>query len=266
MQKMRTLRIYYIGTLVLTLAATILRTLALTLSLDPTSGYFKAGAALPIALTALLAFSTAIILLSPLGLQNRIPTAAPQKNALHHAGSVLCALCFLVAFVGTCIAKKTVALPALLWPIAFLSLLAAVVYFLAKTPLCPMGTVGEAIFGSLTLIAIACLIAVTYFDIDTPMNAPAKVHLHLALLALMLCLLYELREAVGIPIPRVRVAFTALAFFLAATVGISDLIASAARGFVYLSQDLLLTGLALYTATRAVSDLKALSYTERETL
>lgn len=266
MQKIRNLRVYAIGVLTLTLLATVLRTLALTLSLDRSNGYFRAGTGLPIVLSILLTVGIGVILLFPALLRDRVPTRNVTSRPMAHASSILCAVFFFIAFISTCTAKRTVALPTLLWLVGILTLLAATVYFLAKTPLCPLGVTGTAVFGSLTLIATACLITVTYFDVATPMNAPAKTHLHLALLAAMLCLLYELRDTVGVPLPRMRVAFTALAFFLGSTVGISDIILALAgysKGFIYLSHDLLLLGLALYAAARGAADLKALSQTER---
>ena len=266
MQKMRNLRVYYIGTLVLTLVSTVLRVLTLSLSLDKENGYFKSTANLPVAFAALLAVAVAAILLYPFLLRDTVPAADKRTDPFKNLCSAFCALCFLIAFVSTCMARKTVALPILLWLIGILAPLAATIYFLAKTPFCPLDTTGQAVFGSLTLIAVGCLIAVTYFDIATPMNAPTKVHLHLALLAVMLYLLYELRDTVGSPLPRARVVLTALTFFLCATVGISDLIANHSEGFIYLSHDFLLLGLSLYTAAQGISDLKALSHTERNTI
>ena len=266
MQKIRNLRVYYIGVLTLTLLATLLRTLALTLSLDRDIGYFRAGTGLPVALNILLAVGIGAVLLFPLLLRDRVPTVNTPSSPMAHASSILCAALFFIAFISTCTAKRSVSLPSLLWLVGILTLLAATVYFLAKTPLCPLGMTGKAVFGSLTLIALACLITVTYFDVATPMNTPTKTHLHLALLAAMLCLLYELRDTVGAPLPRMRVAFTALAFFLGSTVGVSDLIAALAgysKGFIYLSHDLLLLALALYAAVRGAADLNALFQTER---
>lgn len=268
MQKMRNLRVYYSGVLALTLVATLLRSLALTLAFNRADGYFKTGAGLPVALTALLAVGATAILLFPLLLRNCIPTTDSKKSPLKHASSVLCALLFLISFISTCIAKKTIALPAFLWLVSILSLLAATVYFLTKTPICPLDTTGTAIFGSLSLVACACLITVTYFDVATPMNAPVKVHLHLALLSVILYLLYELRDTVGAPLPRMRTVFTGLAFFFCITVGASDLVAALAgytKGFIYLSHDLLLLGLGFYVAVRGTADLNALSHTERMT-
>lgn len=267
MQKLRNLRVYYIGVFALALSAAVLRTLALTLSLNRASGYFQASGGLPIALAVLLAVATAAILLYPLLLRDRVPTVARPHGFFSHASSALCAILFFIAFISTCTAKRAVALPTLLWLAAILALLAATIYFLAKTPLCPLGITGQSVFGSLTLLALACLIAVTYFDVATPMNAPTKIHLHLALLAMMLYLLYELRDTVGAPLPRVRVAFTGLAFFFATAVGISDLFAAISgysKGFIYLSHDLLLIGFALTVAARGAADLNPPSHTERK--
>lgn len=268
MQKLRNLRVFYMGTLLLTVAAAVLRTLALARALNRESGYFMANQVLPTVLAIVLGIGIAYALLFPLLLRDRVPTVHAPRSTPSQIAAGLCAALSLVAFAGACTAKKSVPVPTLLWLVGIFMLLAAAVYFLTKTPLCPISTMGEAVLGSLTLIGIACLIAVTYFDIATPMNAPGKTHLHLALLSLMLYLLYELRDAVGAPLPRMRTAFGALAFFLAAAVGFSDTaaaIAGVSRSFIYLSQDFLLIGLALYIATRGVADLSATSNTERKT-
>ena len=265
MQKIRNLRVYYIGALVLTLTATLLRALALTLAFDRHSSYFKTDTPLPVLSGVLLALSVVFILLFPLLLRGRVPTSRAPHGRLGQISHALSALLCFTVFISTCTVRGSVSLPTLLWLVGILSLLAATVYFLSQTPLCPMGGTGEAVFGSLAIVALACMIAVTYFDVAIPMNTPVKVHLHLALLAAMLFLLYELRDAVGAPLPRMRVAFTALLFFLAVTVGASDLIAALtgyARGFLYLSHDLLLLGLGLCAAARGITDLKQ---TERNT-
>ena len=115
----------------------------------------------------------------------------------------------------------------------------------------------HAILGSAALFALACLVAFTYFDVATPMNAPHKLDLHVALLGAVLYLLYELRARVGISKPMALVTFSGLALFLTLSVALSDLIGAMIGAFgdpLYLVQDLLLLALSVYIGARAFAD------------
>ena len=160
MQKMRNLRVYYIGVLCLTLVATLTRTLSLTLSLDKASGYFKANAVLPVALVVVLALAGVAILLYPILLRDRVPQSNAGGSNLTTATSILCALLFLVSFVATCMAKGVVALPTFLWLVGILSLLAATIYFLTKTSLCSSATL-EAYCANIQAqeLTFSCIVA-----------------------------------------------------------------------------------------------------------
>ena len=253
----RTQRAFYLGAAAMTAIVTALRALALTLSLDPVSGYFTPNAALPLCYRILMGLACLAGILVPcLWLKGRVPTERANPSLYSRCGAGLCALLFLLNFIAACMQKSTL-LPSLVWLIGLLALLAATVYFTLQAAGVRVSSTTTAVLGSLAILAVACLIAFTYFDVATPMNAPHKTELHVALLAVMLYLLYELRDAVGISLPRALTACTALAFFFSATVGFSDLVATVAGVYtdpVYLAQDLLLITFAVYIGARGAAD------------
>ncbi len=253
----RTQRAFYFGAAAMAAIVTALRALALTLSLDPASGYFTANAPLPLCYRILMGVACLAGVFTPcLWLKGRVPTERAKRSPHSRCGAGLCALLFFLNFIAACMQKSTL-LPSLVWLIGLLALLAATVYFTLQAADVRVSSTATAVLGSLAILAVACLIAFTYFDVATPMNAPHKTELHVALLAIMLYLLYELRDAVGIPLPRALTACTALAFFFSATVGFSNLIATVAGVYTnpaYLAQDLLLIAFAVYVGARGAAD------------
>lgn len=258
-ERFRTTRAFYLGAASLTLIATALRTLSLTLCLDHTSGYFRAGTALPVCYQIFTVLSLLALLLFPLlALKDRVTTKSAEHTKFSRASALVLALLFFLNFIGAC-AQKSDLLPAAIWFLGLLFLLGGTIYFILQA-FCTHLRVAAGtltVFGCFAIFGVACLISFTYFDIATPMNAPHKTDLHMALLAVLLYLLYELRDEAGIPRPRALTACTALAFFLSLSVGASDLVAYCLGIYAdptYLFQDLLLIGFALYTAARGATD------------
>lgn len=254
---LRTQRAFYLGVAAMAAIVTVLRALALTLSLDPASGYFTANAPLPLCYRILTCLTFLGCILVPwLGLKGRVPNERAKPSVYSRCGAGLCALLLFLNFIAACMQTSTL-LPTLVWLIGLLALLAATVYFTLQAAGFRVSSSTVAVLGSLAILAVACLIAFTYFDATTPMNAPHKTELHVAFLAVMLYLLYELRAAVGIPLPRALTACTALAFFLSTTVGFSDLVATVAGIYTdqtYFAQDLLLIVFAVYVGARGAAD------------
>lgn len=252
----KTQRTYYIGAALLTLITAILRTLSLTLTFDRASGYFAAGA-LPALLRVVEGCSLfALVLFPVLALRGHISSKRATRSPFITCGAGLCALLFFLNFICGCTLQSTM-LPTLLWAIGLLAILLGVVYFILQTPLIKAGAGTHAVLGSLTIVAFACLIAFTYFDISTPMNAPHKIDLHMALLATMLYFLYELRAKADISRPLALTVCGAIAFFLTAAIGLSDTVAYLAGALtdpVYFAQDLLLLALAIYIGARSMAD------------
>ena len=259
-ERFRTTRVFYLGAAILTLIAAVLRTLSLSLCLDPASGYFHEGAALPTCYRILAALSVLAFILFPLlALKGRVPEKRANMTRPGVCTSLLCAILFFLNFIMACTGRSAL-LPAALWFFGLLFLLGGAIYFIlqALKPYVRDITTGTVtVFGCLCILGVACLISFTYFDITTPMNAPHKTDLHLALLFVMLYLLYELRDVANIARPRALTACTALAFFFSVTVGVSDLVAYCLGRYAdptYLFQDLLLVALAIYIGVRALCD------------
>ena len=252
----KTQRTYYIGAALLALITAILRTLALTLTFDRANGYFSTGA-LPVLFRVIEGCSLLALVLFPiLALRGRVCLRRAARSPYITCGAGLCALLLFLNFICSCTLQSTM-LPALLWLVGLLSILLGVVYFILQTPLLKAGANTHAVLGSLTIVAFACLIAFTYFDISTPMNAPHKIDLHMALLATMLYFLYELRAKADISRPLALTACGAIAFFLTAAIGLSDTVAYLTGSFadpIYFAQDLLLLALAIYIGARSMAD------------
>lgn len=258
-ERFRTTRAFYLGAASVTLIATVLRTLSLALCLDRTSGYFKVSAVLPVCYQIFTALSLLALLLFPLlALKDRVPTKSAEHTKFSDASALILALLFFLNFIGACTQKSDL-LPTAIWFLGLVFLLGGTVYFILQAFRTRLRVTANmlTVFGCFAIFGAACLIAFTYFDIATPMNAPHKTDLHLSLLAMLLYLLYELREVAGIPRPRALTTFTALTFFLSLAVGASDLVAYLLGIYsdtAYLFQDLLLIGFALYTAARGAAN------------
>lgn len=250
--KCLTPRAYLWGATALALLTALLRGLSLALAFDPHGGYFTHDA-LPLLyrITALLSL-VALALFPLLFLKDKV---ACPRAPLSHAGvcgAALSAMLLFLNFIGGC-ALQSATLPALLWLVGLLALLLSIVYFILQTPLLKAGVNTHATLGSVTILALACLIAFTYFDVATPMNAPHKMDLHAALLGVILYLLHELRAKAGIGRPLLQCTFGGIALFLCASVGLSDTVAYLTGTFtapLYLAEDLLLLPLAVYIGAR----------------
>ena len=260
---LKTHRAYALVTATLTLIATVLRALSVTLFTERASGYFKSAATLPRLTHVFMVLAAACLVLYPFFLKPRPAARTGKHTPAVTASALLCALLFFVNFINACLAET--ALPGLLLALTFLALLCGTLYFVLLLPTFKATPALLTVFGGFAIMALACLVALTYFDIATPMNAPHKAELHLALLAAMLYLIYELRDTAKIPMPRMLAATGALAFFLAVTVGLSNLLGYACGVYqspLYLAEDLLLPALAVYICAR--SGANATQETERK--
>lgn len=249
-------RMYLLAAAALTLCATILRTLALTTAFDADIGYFREGSPLVTAfyiiegIALLAAFSLPFFVK-----RGTLPTGHPPLSLASLIATGIATLA-AIAMAAILIAHIAVlSAPAILSVLCLFLLLATAIFFgfqfLAQNP--PAKTLLLCGYG--VILAAACLLSITYFDLYTPMNAPHKFSLHLALLSLMLYMLFELRILIGRPRPRGLGVLSAICFFLCATTGISNTIAFLAgiyNDVFALGIDLLLIAFALYVGTRAV--------------
>ncbi len=240
-------------TLAAALVCTLLRSLALCLAFE---GNYFTGAPLATVQAVMTALALAALIILPLVASWRAPITAkePKGHALFtKLTAALAALALFLCFISACIAGGTLGLPAIILVVTFPSLLAGIVYFILHLFGKSASDTVRIAFGSILLIAFAALICLTYFDIGTQMNAPHKISQHVALLAVMLWLLYDMRAAAGAPRPRMQTAVTPAALFLCLTNGVSNTIGYIAGKYtssLFFATDLLLLVLALYIVAR----------------
>ncbi|MBR7112550.1 MAG: hypothetical protein IKC75_06495 [Clostridia bacterium] len=249
-----TSRTYLMGAAILGLLTALLRGLSLALAFD--GSYFTSGA-LPTLYRIVALLSLAALALFPLlALKGRISPTRTEITRAGQGGAALAAIFSFACFVSACTISNT-SLPAILWLVGLFSLLFATVYFMLQAAAVKASSSIYALLGCAAIFALACLVAFTYFDVATPMNAPHKLDLHAALLGTILYLLYELRAQAGIAKPLAMVSFNGIALFLTLSVSVSDLVGTmvgASRGSLYLVQDLLLLALAVYIGARGFAD------------
>lgn len=243
-------RIYLLCAAGATVLALVLRTLALFFELD-SIGYLNGTLSTLTTVVQVIALIGCIVY-SFLIKKDTLPASAAPIGM----GRIFCALSALVLAVAavllianlSAIEQKLLVIPAVL------ALFCGVAYFLLRF----LRYEGAyALFGFGIILGAVLLISLTYFDLFTPMNAPRKTSLHLCLLATMLYLLYELRAAVSIPMPRVQLAACSICFLLVLSNSGSNLIYALTHetAAIYPAGDLVTLAVALFAAVRLVEPL-----------
>lgn len=248
-------RLYWIGVAVLTLLTLILRALALTLTFDAEIGYFT-DRALPVVVHALEAI-TLIGCFAPLLLFGKedLPVDRTPLSTVGRVAACITAICFVATAIYLLPNLTALPAPTILVLLAVAFLIVGACYFLLQA----RGQASTAaLCGYGVIFAAVLLLSVTYFDRYTQMNAPHKVSLHLAMLSIMVCMLFEIRTLIGCPKPRGLAVTSAICFFCTAVYGGSNLIAFVVGTYanaLYLMGDLVSLGFAVYLACRTVGDL-----------
>ena len=263
------IHIYYLSAAFLAVVATVLRTLCLGLGFDRDIGYYARGAAMPVFLHVLEAvtvvcFFTLFFFVPREAMPAEKPTAPSRTRRIVPA---LVALLFALNFVAFCRVNTGHGLPTALFVCGVLFIPAAVAFFLL--PILGLARRRDltVTLGILSVFGVVCLVAVTYFDAYTPMNAPHKTGLHLSFVPVLFYLLYTLRDAAGAPMPRAKAVASMTAFFAAFTVGVSDLLAYPMGAFkdpAYLAQDLLLIGIAVWIGVSTAAEALALAASDEK--
>lgn len=262
------IHIYCLSAAALTLIATALRALCFGLAFDGDIGYFAVGATLPVFLHVLEVVSL-VAFFSLFFFVPKSAMPAPKKEALSPARRLLAApvaLLFLLCFIQFCRVNTGRGLPLWLFVLGVLFIPAAAVFFCL--PVFGVRRQGLVVaLGAMAVFGVVCLIAFSYFDGYTPMNAPHKTGQHLAAVAVLFYLLYVLRDVAGAPMPRARILSSITAFFAAFVVGVSDLLAYPMGAFsdpAYLPVDLLLIGLAVWIGADVAAHALSLLPDEKE--
>lgn len=232
----------------LTVGATVLRSIALTLSFDADIGYFQKGL---IPVYILLALAAALCAAIPFLIKKEaLDKTGRTSRTAELIAAALPALVLLVLAFYLLARRKSIPAPALLVVLAAFLCATGAAYFGSRLR-DGQDTATGLLFGYGAILGMTLLLAITYFDLYTQMNAPHKLSQHLALLVAMVALLYELRILTKTQFPRIRAASAGLASFSCTVVGISNTVgflAGSLSDVTYLLIDLLLVTLGVYFA------------------
>ena len=219
-------RLCFLLTAILTLAAVILRTVAMLSQFDTEVGYFNPSVA--VTLNHALYFVTAALLVGMALFipKNTLPTelCIPVRPlAAIPVGLALAA--FTVAALIICVPTATGRM--ILAP-TLLGLPAAVYFFLSANR---SGRYSDplSLAGFLPLVWSVTAIAELYFDRYITMNSPIKVSLHMGLLGFIFIILFELRFRIGRAAPRAALVAFGLGSFACLNGSIPLLVATGAR-------------------------------------
>ena len=252
-------QLFYLLLALLTVCAIALRTVALTLSFNAKIGYFEKGA-LPILLYVIEGVAVALCIVFPFLIKKedvREVVSPASLSDLITAG--LCGLLMIamavVLFATLPVGENGTSVLLLLYVLDAIFLLAGSAFFLCKFRE-KQSLSTSLVLGFTTVPALALLLGILYFDLYTPMNAPHKVSLQIALLSIMAALLYELRVTLDIPRPRAAAAVYGFSAFFCASVGISNTVAflsGAYQSIFYLITDLVCVAFAFYFANKCLA-------------
>ena len=233
-----------------------LRSLSFFVGFDADIGYFRASSPIVIisgiCMLLCIGFGAAVSFLINIG---NVPSESEPLSAPRFVAATVSAILLCVTALFVIFRASKIPAPALLVLLTGICMLGSAVYFLLR-----LRNGKAAAFGFFTIFAPAMMLAVTYFDRYTQMNAPHKVWVQLSLLSIMIYTLYELRARIGRPAPRALAVASALLLMLCIPTGVSDLIAYACNLYddaLYLICDLVLTAFAVYVACRTITTLRS---------
>ena len=236
------------------LLACALRTLALFFSFDADIGYFRPPSTLAIladvSLLICIAPSVAVSFLINKEVASREETAL---TAPRFAAAAAAALTLSIAALFALLRLEQIPAPKPVVLLAAICLLVTAVYFLCR--LCAVHPRAAAPLGFFAIFGAALMLAITYLDRYTQMNAPHKISLHLCMLAIMLAMLYEQRTNLERHSPRACIAVTALAAAVCTAYALSNALAflvGVYSNVMYFLFDLVALGFAAYFITKSI--------------
>ena len=240
---------------VLALIAIALRSVALARFFNETTGYFTKGA-LPLVVRLVEVLGAALCTsLFFLIKKDTLTLPKPPLSIAGLFGCTLSALTLTITAVYFLTRRLSIPTPAVIVLLSALFLLASTAYFINqfRNTQEPDTTLP---FGYMAILGAALLLATLYFDLTTPMNAPHKVSLQIALLAVMVAILYELRATTDEPHPRAQAATSGFAFFACAVAGVPNALAYLFGSYnkpFYLFADFICIALSIYFASKCMA-------------
>ncbi len=239
----------------LALVAIVLRSVALARFFNDNTGYFAKGA-FPLIVRLVQILGAALCAAFPFLIKK--DTVTLPEAPLSIAGLFGCALSALtltITAVYFLVRRARIPTPAVILLLTALFLLASTAYFINQFRNRQEPDTALP-FGYIAILGAAMLLATLYFDLTTPMNAPHKVSLQVALLSVMVAVLYELRAMTDAPHPRAQAAACGFAFFACATTGVPNALAFLLGSFdkpFYLLADFVCIALAIYFAAKCAA-------------
>lgn len=253
LRQSRTLLFFFLAAFFAALAC-ILRTVGFFISFDADIGYFRTATPIVIVTNVcILVFLLLCVTISFLINKEAVPAEQASLPAPRFIAAAINALLLCITALFLFVHYDALPAPTLLVLLAAVCLLVCAVYFLLR--LCNAKLRTAAAAGILTIPGAALVLAITYFDRYTQMNAPHKLSLHLCMLSIMFAMLYELRDLLGRPAPRACVLSTAVAAGLCCIYALSNIIAflgGVYENVTYLMLDLVALGFAAFFITKSI--------------
>ena len=255
----KTIKIFAVLSLALTALAVILRTVCLAFFYDELNegvGYFTKGV-LPTLFTVLCCMSVILFFLAAL-ISKKVCCVSDGKedNVALKIVSACAMLGFASFFVGTISTMEFVNLSTVFDLLVKISSLMAIIYFAMNIFGVETVKAVQVVLGFGIVVWTVCILAITYFNINVPMNSPEKTYLHLALVALMVFFVSEFRSFL-VKINKPLYVFTlSCAVFFSGVETVPSLIKFFSLGMAdydYLYYDIVIFTLFLYVTVRLVS-------------
>ena len=257
------LKIYLYALLALTVLCVVLGTLSYLYSFNASIGYFDASA-LSLAFAAVCVITVvgalAIFFIIP---RKTIDGAAPNKPAAVVSGIPLCAVSALLGIfllISSCfVLPFGPKLHILHGPTKYMTviggilLLISAVYFAMLHRDQERKSEAKALPGFAVPLACVLLVAITYFDLEEPMNSPFKMHFQFAMLAFAAFSLCELRVPLKKPVPRLYPALGIISVLCSGIASIPQIVAimtEKANEKIYLYYGIFSLCIFVYTVAR----------------
>lgn len=254
-------RICFFSTLALSLAATVLRTVAMFVCFDTEVGYFDASF-----LTTLLTVLTYVAVLLPAVLAILTPKGQlstqwteVKRGLTAIIPAVCCAFGGLWVLITYFYRDEDIGL----WFLVSLPALASAAYYALRLCRGQGRRVPEALFNILCFAPLLwglLAIAETYMDQFTTMNSPIKLSLQLAFLSALLAIISSLRFHFQKALPRCAMLFNAAACFFCLSASIPVLVALAAgilTNILHGAYAVVLLGIGIYTLLHFIAYFRA---------
>lgn len=199
-------RLYSASVILLAAVLTVIHTVALLTTYDTEVGYFE-STPLILILRITYAVGTAWCATVPFLMPTPTPSSRPQtilRLTFKHFAAILLLFSGISALAKS-FGTTSLTTPSILPILGILAALSSSFFFTAPTTDKKPGT-AHALCGFVVLAFLFCFLFHVYFDMHVTINSPLKTALQLSILSAMLFILFEIRSALGKPMPRITLA------------------------------------------------------------